>query len=467
MAASPQPSVDMCDSDMEQYFDFDSASCDPSHQPKAIHPDVIESGMDVYFDFDAASSESVFEDAENVSCVDTNPIEANQAFCLPSQPPLVEVASFIDVVQPAMVPEQDLDAQYDTYAMQVGVEETYASVGPDSYHDTTIQAFAKQCGYYKDMDPNEYLQQMVQNTEESLAALSLVYSEWTDSEPSSAPGSPSSVFSTPPLSPSPIPSSCDDESMSEYSDEDCNSDRRSPILPLEEEHVLSGNGIVADSPAPSNQDSPTSSAIPVHSPPPESSSKTDTALGVESVDQVPADIKPVDPQESECLSSPRSVVDDDDYSPSRSPSPAEDGPVHRVGHTPKRKKRKSALKCPKCDETFTRLPDLNRHDFNVHTHRNRMEIYRDLADRKRRWCMGCLHILSRDDSRRRHEDICVWFKEYSENGARNAMFLPFPEIYAEKRDEHRQYCLACQEIFDDVGGRSRHEVSCRLGASAN
>ncbi|KAK6996547.1 hypothetical protein R3P38DRAFT_3287760 [Favolaschia claudopus] len=399
MPASPQTTVDMCDSDMEQYFDFESASCDPSHQPKTFHPDVIESGMDVYFDFDAASSESGFEDSEKVCCVNTDPIETNAVFCPPSQLPLVEVTPFMDVVQLPSVPEQDLDD-----AMHVG---TYAPNSPNLYHDTTIEVSETPCGYYKDMDPTK--------------------------SSSSAPSTPSSLFLTPPSSPSPIPSSCDDESMSEYSDEDCNSNTtpsrnacQSPILDLKHGLAVSANGIAADSPAPSNQDSPLSSVFTVQTPRAESSSKINTVRELEFIAQAPADIKPVDLPESESLNSPRSIVDDDDYSPSRSPSPAEieSGPVHRVGHTPKRKKRKSALKCPKCDETFTRLPDLNRHDFNVHTHRKRMEIFRDLSDRKRRWCMGVFIFFPEDDSRRRHEDICVWFKEYSEKGVRNAMFLP-------------------------------------------
>lgn len=65
----------------------------------------------------------------------------------------------------------------------------------------------------------------------------------------------------------------------------------------------------------------------------------------------------------------------------------------------------SLISCPICANDFSRHADVIRHYLSVHHIKSDAEILNDTSN-KRLHCLGCTKILSRKDSRERHEAIC-------------------------------------------------------------
>ncbi|KAJ7472763.1 hypothetical protein FB451DRAFT_1250613 [Mycena latifolia] len=156
------------------------------------------------------------------------------------------------------------------------------------------------------------------------------------------------------------------------------------------------------------------------------------------------------------------IIHLDELPPSGSPSPDFSGPVHRVGGKQSRsKKSKKRVSCHICRLTFTRKADCDRHIDLKHGTPTKPKIYR-VTGKDRQWCLGCLHILSRSDSRRRHENACPEFARYIKNGhVRGPIILPLPEIYSETNALYRLWCTKCFEAsFSHPGERHAHEQTC-------
>ncbi|KAJ6620097.1 hypothetical protein B0H10DRAFT_2216379 [Mycena sp. CBHHK59/15] len=88
------------------------------------------------------------------------------------------------------------------------------------------------------------------------------------------------------------------------------------------------------------------------------------------------------------------------------------------------------------------------------------DIYREMSERDREWCCGCLKILARADSRRRHENTCLDYREYENTGFRNPKFAPLPEIYSETIEKYQMWCLKCFATFENPQVRRKHELGC-------
>ncbi|KAJ7757731.1 hypothetical protein DFH07DRAFT_458291 [Mycena maculata] len=157
-------------------------------------------------------------------------------------------------------------------------------------------------------------------------------------------------------------------------------------------------------------------------------------------------------------------LDFNERPPSRPPSCKSEG--HRVGKSRRRSKgsRKVRSVCPfpRCKMTATRPADINRHCETIHCRPCLPQIYAETG-KDRLWCMGCLMRLSRSDSRVRHEKTCPHFADYLANNCiRNPiLFLPLPEIYAENDRNYRLWCLACFATFPHPGDRHAHEGDCK------
>ncbi|KAJ7103367.1 hypothetical protein B0H15DRAFT_1017120 [Mycena belliarum] len=207
------------------------------------------------------------------------------------------------------------------------------------------------------------------------------------------------------------------------------------------------------------------SAAHVHAPLPVPP-REDTVIRLESIVQGPRELEMErrvrdSTPDSEPSSSGQGVKILDDR-PSRSSSPSYEGPVHRVGKPRKPKIKKARVSCSFCRETFTRKADKDRHEGIQHAATNHRTTYLDTG-KDRRWCQGCLSILSRSDSRRRHEAVCSFFAEYVENGyVRNPQFLPLPEIYAETDPQYRLWCAKCWLTFSHPDERHAHEQDPKL-----
>ncbi|KAG6808250.1 hypothetical protein H0H92_004734 [Tricholoma furcatifolium] len=65
----------------------------------------------------------------------------------------------------------------------------------------------------------------------------------------------------------------------------------------------------------------------------------------------------------------------------------------------------SLINCPACGNGFSRHADVVRHFQSVHFVQSSTDILNDTSNR-RLHCLGCAKILSRKDSRERHEAIC-------------------------------------------------------------
>ncbi|KAJ7131715.1 hypothetical protein C8R43DRAFT_657843 [Mycena crocata] len=156
------------------------------------------------------------------------------------------------------------------------------------------------------------------------------------------------------------------------------------------------------------------------------------------------------------------IIHLDDF-PERSPSCDSDGPVHRVGKSERRKRKRVSCPFPTCRTTFTRDADIKRHYNKQHKPPCLPKIFRETSEKERQWCMGCLTILSRSDSRRRHEVTCPGFAQYMDSGyRRDPTILPLPEIYGETIPEYRLWCLKCFATFSNPDTRHIHEEECRV-----
>ncbi|KAJ6561887.1 hypothetical protein B0H19DRAFT_1068601 [Mycena capillaripes] len=193
------------------------------------------------------------------------------------------------------------------------------------------------------------------------------------------------------------------------------------------------------------------------------SPRRDVVEGLENIVQPPVEIAQA--LESTCCSDSSPGMDqlqiihlDDD--PPRSPSPCENaGPVHRVGKPKKKGRKRVVCPYPNCGQTFTRRPDLPRHKELKHNRQSPVKIYSDTG-KDRKWCMGCLTILSRADSRRRHEKHCPHLAEYLQFKIRSVLIPPLLEIFSEHNDDYRLYCSTCYETFPNPVARHAHEVLC-------
>lgn len=65
----------------------------------------------------------------------------------------------------------------------------------------------------------------------------------------------------------------------------------------------------------------------------------------------------------------------------------------------------SLVNCPICASDFSRHADVIRHYMSIHHIKSDAEILNDTSN-KRLHCLGCTKILSRKDSRERHEAVC-------------------------------------------------------------
>ncbi|KAG6820086.1 hypothetical protein H0H93_005515 [Arthromyces matolae] len=70
----------------------------------------------------------------------------------------------------------------------------------------------------------------------------------------------------------------------------------------------------------------------------------------------------------------------------------------------------SMTSCPSCCTSFSRHADVVRHYLSVHYIKTEVEILNDTSH-KRLHCLGCNKILSRKDSRERHESVCPVYCE--------------------------------------------------------
>ncbi|KAJ7767126.1 hypothetical protein B0H16DRAFT_1686757 [Mycena metata] len=88
-----------------------------------------------------------------------------------------------------------------------------------------------------------------------------------------------------------------------------------------------------------------------------------------------------------------------DAPPFRPPSRETGGPVRRVGKSKRKARRKAACKYPGCHQILSRKADLPRHWEIKHEPDSPLKNFRETG-RARKWCAGCLIILSRTDSRK-------------------------------------------------------------------
>ncbi|KAJ7471436.1 hypothetical protein B0H11DRAFT_1919620 [Mycena galericulata] len=391
-----------------------------------------ELNIDDYFDFDAAS------------CNSSSPTAGweflhSQTACSPKDH---ENSMLTRLVLDRIAPD-------DAYQIKVDVAGIYA----EAYHDYTL----------------------------GLPLQTTQYSE--SSRCWSVPGSPSSFMSA--LSPPHSPISCGGDNAETdfgFSSDACGHPLRTPspapsytVAPSE----LSTLGSCAEartglSPC---SESISSLATIVHAPRPVSP-RRDIVGSLETIVQshlglqmkyIPNQTEP--PYWSNPSQAPRGCpqiihLDFDERPPPRSPSCGSEGPVHRVGRFKKKASRKTRPVCPfpGCGVTATRMADIVRHCRQLHQRPCLPKIFRETG-KDRAWCMGCLTILSRGDSRRRHENTCPHFAEYRKNGnIRNPMFLPLPEIYLEDDPNYRLWCLTCFTTFTHPDERHTHEEKGCKGA---
>ncbi|KAJ7357982.1 hypothetical protein DFH08DRAFT_953184 [Mycena albidolilacea] len=298
--------------------------------------------------------------------------------------------------------------------------------------------------------------------------------DWSDSEScSSAPGSPSSFLST--LSPPHTPISFHGADSDK---DDCINSSNGPSRASISYAAGISNKLATSSffppPRPSVTIPSPPSSIFVHAPRPVLSRDFTIVGGLEQIVQPPAAVEREEfvKQESDMpyrLELPPPIAQPQlihlkflDLLP-RTPSPCErKGPQHRIGKKKPGKGGKTTHRCllPHCGSTLTRLPDLLRHNKFKHKHPSLVDIFGCTDERERQWCLGCLTVLSREDSRRRHEKSCTYYADYMQAKVQNTMFLPLPEIYAESGAHCRLWCSHCYDVFPSPTIRHQHEIPC-------
>ncbi|TFL04204.1 hypothetical protein BDV98DRAFT_364798 [Pterulicium gracile] len=102
--------------------------------------------------------------------------------------------------------------------------------------------------------------------------------------------------------------------------------------------------------------------------------------------------------------------EEDTYVPTRRRQAARRSRRKR-GSAPRKKISGPKPVCEECDASFTRMADLTRHVSTVHQKQTDEEIRAERRPDHRRWCLGCSKILARPDARSRHEDSCVRFRQ--------------------------------------------------------
>ncbi|KAJ7016959.1 hypothetical protein C8F04DRAFT_487577 [Mycena alexandri] len=204
----------------------------------------------------------------------------------------------------------------------------------------------------------------------------------------------------------------------------------------------------------------------VHAPRP-SSLRSDTVESLENIVQPPVKTQPPE-HFHDCRDvvvyngsegSHRIIYDD--APPFRPPSRDTGGPLHRDGKSKRKARRKVTCTYPGCHQTLSRKADLPRHWVLKHEPDTPLKNFRERGA-TRKWCAGCLSVLSRADARRRHELTCPHMVEYMQYGVRNAIFEPLPEIYAENREEYRLWCSHCYGTFPTPDERYGHEGPCSV-----
>ncbi|KAJ7629462.1 hypothetical protein DFH06DRAFT_1334855 [Mycena polygramma] len=413
--------------------------------PPPLDSPEVDMNIDDYFDFDAASAESLnindYFDFDAASC-DSKPTTTSSSWEYREQ--TADKGRLSPDFDQSIVARLILhrDTPLDEYQIKLD----FTGVHVASYHDAT---FGLPTLHDASWD-----------------------SETSDSESSwSAPSSPASFLSAVSPPPSPI-INCKVEAedtgfLSDLlSDEDeINALPPSPYV-APNELSLSTFTPPADSDVrPSTPSSPIPQCL--HSPRPVSPRK-DVVAELEAIIQPPANSDAetyhVQKQHSEepdsALVFDKIPVHFEDRPPSRSPSREYAGRVHRVGKANK-KTRTTRVRCdfPGCTQTIGRAADVPRHQRLIHNRETLAEVFRETG-KDRRWCLGCISILSRGDARRRHENTCHYFLLYIETGVRESKFPPLPEIYAESEERYRLWCSKCSETFPDSLERYNHEDTC-------
>ncbi|KAJ7158408.1 hypothetical protein C8R46DRAFT_1289881 [Mycena filopes] len=332
----------------------------------------------------------------------------------------------------------------------------------DTFDDKTYQLQTETAGVYPDFYDDDAI---LEPATDYAYREAYYYSSDSESDPS-APGSPSGSLSPPS---SPISSGADDDDADFLSDEGDHNDR--PRLASPAPFVGAPTNELASATTALLECSVPPSPVIVHAPRP-SSGRTDLVESLENIVQPtrdspePENFK-FEMQEPELDDGGDNIWEHqtiaiDDSPPSRSPSCDNSGPTH--GHTvgkskPRRSRKRAVCTYPDCGQTFTRGPDLPRHWKLKHERPNLLEVFRDRG-KNRKWCMGCVTVLSRADSRRRHELSCPHMLEYRQYGVRSAVFAPLPDIYAESREEFRLWCSCCHATFATPDERCAHEGGC-------
>ncbi|KAJ7755505.1 hypothetical protein B0H16DRAFT_1690220 [Mycena metata] len=331
--ATPLPLPLSSDDDMniDDYFDFDAASCDPRVAPgwETVETETVSKTLSIM-----SSDESILE-----------------RLLL------------------------DHHIHDDTYQAEDG----FAGVYPESFNDHILEPATD----FAWNDPEAYY--------------------YSDSDPRSGPGSPDLL--SPPSSP--ISSGADDDV--DFLADDSVPDSRDPSQAqiVDVLHELATTTIHSAALLDYLSPSPTI----VYAPRP-SSLRSDIVESLENIVQPTAETQLSDnlpisePEVDAC----RDVVVDNgsgqgrqiihvDAPPIRPPSRETGGPVRRVGKSKRKARRKAACTYPGCHQILSRKADLPRHWEIKHEPDSPLKNFRETG-RARKWCAGCLIILSRTDSRK-------------------------------------------------------------------
>ncbi|KAJ6512729.1 hypothetical protein C8R45DRAFT_1152737 [Mycena sanguinolenta] len=393
--------------------------------------DVFDSDMDKYFDFEAASSPIVDKGRDSL------------------QPSIDELESELRI----MALRQAVDSN--SYQVKMDVDgiwnteffEPSASAPPWNNSQFDFEWLDSESSSSAPSSPSSIF-----------STLQFDFERLDSESSSSAPSSPSSIFST--LS-SHSPISCEllEAGSNGFPEED---DAIIMIIPSPMPCVQAEHEVIA------TFNSPRAPCCKTSLPPSEFAHalrpvSPRSVRGLEHVVQPPAEV--AEHPAALVSEEPSPVISPTlKQRPRRSPSPCDDkeGRIHLVGWEPSKTKGRPKCPFPGCIQKFTRMPDVKRHIKDKHTIPNLPELFGEIDEKKRRWCLGCLCLLSREDSRRRHEHSCRWFGNYVEAGnVLDENFVPLTEVYAvEPNDGRRLWCSKCYEVHLAPGIRHHHEQTC-------
>ncbi|KAJ7613975.1 hypothetical protein FB45DRAFT_937597, partial [Roridomyces roridus] len=152
-----------------------------------------------------------------------------------------------------------------------------------------------------------------------------------------------------------------------------------------------------------------------------------------------------------CAPSERSFSPDSEYEP----EPITRVHLVSVSQAPKKKRKKVRGSPYATNRRYTR----------THVHLTPREIFAENKDVLRLWCNGCFAVLSRPDSRARHEFSCPYYETLGRQGVRDGSILPLDELYMEMHAARRLWCSSCFDLFVHPEERRLHEVEdCDPGA---